>query len=157
MISNSSRHAIWASIELAALPAGEFAGAADLAERTGAPANYLGKLLQALAIAGVLESRKGPRGGFRLARPAASISLFTIVDALSDLGPWSGCILGLPTCSTGTACPLHDGWAALREAYLKLLSETSLSDLAPAGNGRGATRSSPGMLRAIQTSRGKKP
>lgn len=109
-----------------------YEGTAALARRTGAPANYLGKLLQTLAGAGVLESRKGPGGGFRLARPAEEVTLLDIVEPLTDLGRWDGCILGMPICSDETACTLHHRWGEMRESYLNLLSTTVLADLAPA-------------------------
>ena len=80
MISKTALHAIRAVAGLAELPSGEFEGAATIAARTGAPANYLGKLLQQLSHEGLLTSRKGAGGGFALARPAESITLLDIVE-----------------------------------------------------------------------------
>ncbi|MET9638350.1 MULTISPECIES: RrF2 family transcriptional regulator [Streptomyces] len=56
--------------------------AARLAAWHDLPAAYLNKQLQALARAGILTSSPGPRGGFRLARPLASISLMDVVAAV---------------------------------------------------------------------------
>lgn len=56
--------------------------AAKLAEFHGVPAPYLTKHLQSLVQAGVCESVPGPRGGFRLARPAAEISLLDVTLAV---------------------------------------------------------------------------
>ena len=58
---------------LAVLPEGECLPAARLAEYNELPTAYLAKHLQALTAAGVTESVPGPRGGFRLARPAAEL------------------------------------------------------------------------------------
>ncbi|MBX6317695.1 Rrf2 family transcriptional regulator [Pigmentiphaga sp.] len=55
---------------------------ARLAARFGLPAAYLNKSLQALARAGILVSTAGPKGGFRLARPPAEITLLDVVDAI---------------------------------------------------------------------------
>ena len=55
---------------------------AKLAELNDLPAPYLNKQLQALAHAGVLESTRGPKGGFALARPAAEISVLDVVLAI---------------------------------------------------------------------------
>ncbi|MEU9298930.1 Rrf2 family transcriptional regulator [Streptomyces sp. NPDC048269] len=56
--------------------------AARLAAWHDLPAAYLNKQLQALARAGILTSAPGPRGGFRLARPLAAISLMDVVAAV---------------------------------------------------------------------------
>ncbi|MGR4881519.1 RrF2 family transcriptional regulator [Streptomyces sp. LARHCF249] len=59
-----------------AVPAARLAAWHDL------PAAYLNKQLQALARAGIVTSTSGPRGGFRLARPLAAISLMDVVAAV---------------------------------------------------------------------------
>lgn len=66
---------------LAVLPAGTLP-AARLAEFHGVPAAYLAKQLQALARAGIVESGRGPRGGYRLARPPAEITVLDVVEAV---------------------------------------------------------------------------
>jgi len=60
----------------AALPAGRLAEYHDVATA------YLAKHLQALSRAGILEALPGPRGGYRLARPAARVTVLDVVEAL---------------------------------------------------------------------------
>lgn len=75
----------WAThcaVVLAALPDGATLPAAALAEFHDVPGPYLAKSLQALARAAIVESVPGRRGGYRLARPAAEISLLEIVLAV---------------------------------------------------------------------------
>lgn len=67
---------------LAALGEGQTLPAGRLAEYHEVPPAYLAKHLQALAAAGVVASTSGPRGGYRLARPAAAITLLDIVLAV---------------------------------------------------------------------------
>lgn len=67
---------------LAMLAPGATASAAQLAEYYDLPAPYLAKQLQALTRAGILTATTGPRGGFRLGRPAADVSLLQIVEAV---------------------------------------------------------------------------
>ncbi len=67
---------------LALLPPGVAMPAAKLAEYHGVPEAYLAKHLQALSRAGVVESVPGPRGGYRLARPADDISVLDVVEAI---------------------------------------------------------------------------
>ena len=129
MLSKSGIHAVRALIVLAELPRGTHAGAASIAERIQAPRNYLGKILQQLSREGVVVSQKGLGGGFRLARGPKDISLLDIVDPIEQIERWSGCILGRETCSDENPCPIHDGWKSVKEAYMRLLSDTTLADL----------------------------
>ena len=129
MLSATATHALNALIRLAELAPGQFAGASALAEATGAPANYLAKLLQSLARAGLVESRKGAGGGFRLARPADRISLYEVVEPIDRVSRYSGCFMGNTVCSDDAPCALHERWAVVRDAYLNMLMESTLADV----------------------------
>ena len=76
---------------LGALPPDLSVPAAVLAELHGVPAAYLAKQLQTLSRAGIVESLPGRRGGYRLARPAAEISLLDVVLALEGEEPAFRC------------------------------------------------------------------
>lgn len=67
---------------LAQLEPGATASTAQLAQYFDLPAPYLAKQLKALVKAGVLAATTGPRGGYRLARPTAQITLLDIVEAV---------------------------------------------------------------------------
>lgn len=76
---------------LALLPPDNALPAAKLAEFHGVPGAYLAKHLQALSRAGIVESVPGPRGGYRLARPAADITLWDVVAAIEGTEPAFRC------------------------------------------------------------------
>lgn len=129
MLSKTAVHALSAVAALAELPEGEYAGAADIAGRIGAPRNYLGKLLKTLADEGLLESQKGKGGGFRLAREASRVSVFDVVEPIDHVSRWSGCFMGHIRCSDGSPCAVHARWGRVRDEYLQFLRETSVADL----------------------------
>lgn len=79
---------------------GGLAGAAEVAERLGAARRGLEPVLQALSRAGLLESLRGPRGGYRLARRPRDISLLDVVAAVAE----------------GTAEPAEEGGGGLSGA-----------------------------------------
>jgi Rrf2 family protein len=133
MLSKTGLHAVRALVALARLPAGTFAGAARIAQEIGAPQNYLGKLLKALAEEGLLESQKGLGGGFRLARDPQQISLLDVVEPIEHVSRWSGCILGRPECSEADPCAIHDRFKEVRDAYLRMLKRTTLAELVARG------------------------
>jgi Rrf2 family protein len=59
----------------------------DLAEQTGIPRSFLGKIVQKLASAQFLETRKGPRGGVKLNHPPEAIRIVDVLEELGELHP----------------------------------------------------------------------
>jgi len=130
VLTRSGMHAIRAMTVLATLEPGAFRGAHSIAKLTGAPHTYLSKLLLRLARTGLLESQKGVHGGFRLAKPPERIMLREILEGIEDIQRWNDCAFGARACTPNVPCPLHTRWAHVRDAYLSLLTETSLAELA---------------------------
>ena len=133
MISKTSIHAIRALTILAQLPEDTYIGTAAIAGQIGAPPNYLGKLLQTLVRTGLVTSQKGMKGGFRLARPATEISLLDVIEPIEHVSRWSNCILGNHVCSDEHHCAMHERWKTIRENYIRLLTDTTIADLAAHG------------------------
>jgi Rrf2 family protein len=137
MISLTSEYALRAAVYLARLQRREpesFGGARDMAAAAGVPGNYLGKILQQLARAKLLQSRKGFGGGFRLARPAGQITLLEIIAPIERVERLAQCPLGHGTCTDQTGCALHTTWKDLTGHYLQTLRNRTLGELiAPRG------------------------
>ncbi|MGJ5620708.1 RrF2 family transcriptional regulator [Sulfitobacter sp. MF3-043] len=76
---------------LAALPMGKVLSGRDLAALHGISESYLLKHLRTLTAAGVTEAVPGPRGGYRLTRPAKDISMLDVVEAIDGQGPTYVC------------------------------------------------------------------
>jgi Rrf2 family protein len=116
---------------------------AERADEERLPQHFLAKIMQTLARSGVLGSQKGPKGGFSLARPAAEITLYDIVEALDDLSNYNHCAVGLTECNDEAPCPLHNMWVGVRTAVLDYFRRTTLVDLATAVEEKKAIRPSP--------------
>ncbi len=130
MITRSGRYALRALCHLAGLAEGAHEGAQEVAQAIGAPANYLGKILQALAGAGLLISRKGRGGGFRLARDPRRLTLMEILQPVEDVSWLDRCFLGPGSCDERHPCTMHERWGQLQGEYLLLLQEMTLADIA---------------------------
>ena len=123
---------------LAALPEGKNMTAARLAEFHAVPAPYLTKHLQALARAGILDSDSGPRGGFRLARPAPEITVLEVVEAIDGREPAFTCTEirrrgpagGLAASEYRKPCGIHALMDSADAAWRSELAATSVGDLA---------------------------
>jgi len=130
MLTQTSEYALRAMVYMARNGEDNYAGVKDIAKATEVPANYLAKILQQLAKAGVLESQKGYGGGFRVARPLGKINLLAIVDPLENISRFHRCVLGQRECCEEQACPLHDAWMRICNEYLGSLKNTTLQDVA---------------------------
>jgi len=130
MLSQSGIHAIRAMVNLAALPESEYQGVAEIARITGSPRNYLGKLLLQLSRHGLVESRKGLGGGFRLSQSPDEIRLFDVMAAIEDSTRWTECAFANTACSDVNPCMVHERWSRVREAFLGFLRNTTITELA---------------------------
>ena len=101
----------------------------NIANCAEVPPAYLAKLFTKLAAAGLIDSKRGWRGGNQLARPAEEISLFDIAEAIEDL-PWlNKCLLGGAECSDERACPTHGFWSGTRKNIERELRSRTLADV----------------------------
>jgi Rrf2 family protein len=101
------------------------------------PRGYLAKVLQQLVRAGLVRSQRGVGGGFALARPAGSIVVLEVLNAVDPIRRIRRCPLDLPE-HRGTLCALHrrldDAYATIEQTF----GRTRLSELVGAPRRRGA-------------------
>ena len=81
-ISSKGEYGLLAIVDLALQPEGTAVQALQIAQRQGVPKQYLDQLMMMLRKAGLIESVRGRQGGYRLARPAGTITLLDVVVAL---------------------------------------------------------------------------
>lgn len=99
--------------------------AEEISNKLNIPKEFISKILQSLTENGIIESKKGKAGGFKLAKHPSKIKLIDIVEAIDGLQSFETCVLGFPKCSPDKPCPVHDQWGELRvKAYEMLSTET---------------------------------
>ena len=105
----------------------------EVAKRHSIPVKYLEHILLALKKAGVLESRRGVRGGYTLARPPAKISIGEVLRVVDGKFSQSSCIevdLRHPyACPESNTCGLKQVWQDVQGAVEKILFETTFDDV----------------------------
>ncbi|HEY5644865.1 MAG TPA: Rrf2 family transcriptional regulator [Pseudomonadales bacterium] len=129
MISKTAEYALKAVLRLAQSPATTRLTAAELAESLQVPQNYLSKILHTLSRSGVLDSVRGPHGGFRLAVPTAELSLATVIEPFDELTRQRACLLGRPQCLETSPCAAHHRWRDLQSRYSQFFRETTVAQL----------------------------
>lgn len=127
MLSQTVEYALRAMTLLASLPPDAAVNSEYIAQQTKIPKGYLSKILRSLVVAGLISSKRGPSGGFSIARPARSISMLDVVNAVDPIRRITQCPLGNP--AHLQLCPLHrrvDDSIALIEREFK---QTSLAEV----------------------------
>lgn len=148
MFSTKAEYGIRVMVELASRPDGQPVPLAEIAERGGLPLAYLEHLVARLRKAGLVDSRRGSRGGYMLARPATEITMAEVVEALEgSIAPIEciseaadGSIVCAREVDPDQACPTKILWTRVRFSIVSTLRETTLADLV---RGRGAARPAP--------------
>lgn len=109
---------------------GRVLSARDIAGNSGVPRPTVGKILKALHRAGLLESRRGTRGGYVLARPAAEMSVAEVISAIEGPLSLTDCSIERPsTCELMSACPVRANWRRINEAVRVALESVSIADM----------------------------
>lgn len=131
MFSKACEYAIRAMICLAACSKkGERLTLTKIAGKTDSPQAFTAKVLQQLSKAGLIDSMKGPNGGFSLpAAKARKVKLSHVVKAIDGDAIYTGCGLGLKECSDKRPCPLHDHFRQVRKDLRRMLEGTSIEEL----------------------------
>lgn len=101
----------------------------QVSDEMGVPRTFVSQILGDLVHAGLAVSSFGSHGGYRLARPAAEVTVLAVVEAgEGPLAP-ERCTLGAGPCRWHTVCPLHETWTATASAVRAALETTTLADL----------------------------
>jgi Rrf2 family iron-sulfur cluster assembly transcriptional regulator len=131
MLSNTSKYAIRAVIYLALYATSTYKiGIKEISRELGIPMPFLGKILQMLAKRQILESTKGPHGGFALRKPAVDISLMEIIEVIDGIDTLDRCLIRTSACDYKEPCSLHEKLKPYQEGLKSMLRTESIADLA---------------------------
>jgi Rrf2 family transcriptional regulator, cysteine metabolism repressor len=137
MFSTKAEYGVRVMVELARRSGGEPIPLAEIAAGDSMPLAYLEHLVARLRKAGLVDSRRGSRGGYLLARPAAQITMAEVVEALEGSIAPIECISeaadGSIVCARESkldhVCPTKLLWTRVRFSIVNTLRETTLADL----------------------------
>jgi Rrf2 family protein len=128
-VSAKTDYAIRAALELAAAPDDKPVKGERISKAQAIPLRFLENILMQLRHAGLVESRRGADGGYRLARPASEVTLADVIRAID--GPLAG-VSGVRPESLGfegVAEPMRDVWIAVRASLRGVLERVTLADV----------------------------
>lgn len=133
MLSNTCKTAIKAVIFLCSLQQAR-ASVKDVAEGIHVNEHTVGKILQILVKQGLIQSTKGPSGGFSITDEQKGFPIIYIVEAIDGRQVFTACGLGLSSCSSSRPCPIHNEYKVARDHLEQLFREKKVEDLCESVN-----------------------
>ncbi len=127
--SQRSKYAIRALAQLASSDQDEYQTIKKITNQSDIPAQFLAKIFQKLVRDGLLKSKKGRGGGFKLASPPTEINLFQIMESVEGINSIYECEFGTGKCNDKDPCPLHESWVPIRNQVINFLKKNSLDSL----------------------------
>lgn len=148
-LTTRGRYAVTAMLDLALHAGGGPVSLADIARRNRISSAYLEQLLAALRRQGLIDSSRGPGGGYQLARPAGQISVACVIAAVNESVDATRCG-GSRDCHEGGSCLTHDLWEDLTRHIRGFLEGVTLAQLCErSSRPRAVTRSDLIPLRRV--------
>ncbi len=135
MVSNTCKYAIRAVVFISMNANGKHkTDLKQISDELNIPYSFLGKILQTLTKYKLLNSWRGPKGGFQLARPADEISVLDIIEIIDGKDLFEKCFFGFTICSNKhpgkKPCPVHHKTVALRTELYRLFKNQTIGELA---------------------------
>jgi Rrf2 family protein len=129
MFSKACEYAIRALLFIAQKSKdGSKVGIKEIARGIDSPEHFIAKILQDLSRKGMVQSQKGPSGGFYLDQHSLNASLADVVRTVDGDSIFSGCGLGLKQCSEARPCPLHNEFKKIRDDMFNMLQTAKLGE-----------------------------
>lgn len=98
----------------------------DLSHHLDIPYYFLGKIMQDMVRQGIIDSTKGPSGGFFINSSTLGTPVIDILKITDGSLVFRQCALGIKRCSAENPCPLHNDFAVCRDGMLHALSNKTV-------------------------------
>jgi len=127
-LTTKGRYAVTAMLDLALHATAKPVPLAEISQRQGISLSYLEQLFSRLRRQGLVDSARGPGGGYRLAREAANIAVVDVINAIDENVNVTRCG-GQGDCQDGEPCLTHELWCDLSDQIHGFLAGISLGQL----------------------------
>lgn len=135
LIKQNTGYGLRALIVLAGRDGSDPVTADELADAADTSVDFMHKIMQSLGAAEIVESKPGPKGGFRLAREPEEIDLLEIVTSVQGPFQVNRCVIGMEVCDRANECPLRPTWVRMQQELENGLRRTTLRDITEAACG----------------------
>lgn len=128
-ITRQADYALRATVEAAKLPYGERLPTAMIAARQKIPLPFLAKIISQLVVRGILEATRGASGGVSLARPADTIVMREVIEAIDGPITLNRCTRDPAVCEFSPTCPFCEIFTEAQLALVTRLDNITIEEL----------------------------
>jgi Rrf2 family protein len=138
-ISRKADYALRAAIYLSTQDPEKSCSVAEIALRQGVPQKFLEKIIRELIRGGLVKSKRGWDGGYRLARSPDQISFRDVMEAVEGPIAVNLCMDSRQSCDHQARCSMVSVWSEVQTKVIDVFSSTTLADVKPASCGVGSS------------------
>jgi Rrf2 family iron-sulfur cluster assembly transcriptional regulator len=128
-LTKAGEYAVRCALHLSTHEHGAVVNRKEIAGEMDIPDQFLSKIGQQLARAGILEIVQGSKGGFRLLVEPEDLTLLDVVEAVIGEIFLNDCILRPESCRRSSACAVNQVWEKARDQLRETLREPTFADL----------------------------
>jgi Rrf2 family protein len=108
---------------------GKCSSITEIAKHQGVPKKFLEKIIQDLVRGGLIQSKRGPAGGYKLARSAEAISFCDVIEAIEGPISVNACLDHALGCDQIPRCTMIGVWSEVQRSVTEVLSRTTIAAL----------------------------
>lgn len=129
-ISKKVEYALRAAVYLAGTESRGMVSFREIGDAQDVPKEFLAKILRSLVTTGLVDSQRGAKGGYCLARPAHLITFLEVIEAVDGPITLNECCEAGGGCSRAQICSMKTVWQRAEDAIKDIFAAVYLSDLA---------------------------
>ena len=133
-ITKRTDYALRCLVDLAQTSSGGSISVHTLAEKEDISEDLLQKIMHHLTLGGLVRSSRGRTGGFRLVKPADSITVLKVIEVMEGQCAINRCFMDGENCQRQDVCHLRTKLKDVQERFLQFFSDVTLADLAQHGD-----------------------
>jgi Rrf2 family transcriptional regulator, iron-sulfur cluster assembly transcription factor len=128
-LTRAGEYAVRCVLHLSSQKEGSIVSRRDISKQMDIPDQFLGKIAQQLARAGLIEIVQGAKGGYRLLMPPSQLSLLTVVEAVIGQIFLNDCLMSPGSCKRSISCSVNKIWEKARNQLRETLQGVSFEQL----------------------------
>jgi Rrf2 family protein len=133
-LTRAGEYAVRCILFLSDLGVGKIGGRKQIAREMDIPDQFLGKIAQQLARAGLIEIVQGAKGGYRLLVSPEKLTLLEVVEAVIGEIFLNDCVMRPSSCKHSQSCAVHTVWEKARRQLRSTLQEATFASLLESGS-----------------------
>jgi len=128
-LTRAGEYAVRCTLYLASKNSDRVISRKEISREMDIPGQFLTKIAQQLAKAGILEIVQGARGGYRLLASPATLSLLDVIEVIEGELFLNDCVLRPDSCFRSRTCSVHRVWEKARDQLREILGEATMEKL----------------------------